>query len=335
MAPVKRKRRTTSPMLAVLALVAIGAATLFGDRVPILNEVAGYLSELVGGGSQVSGPQVSGLMGPAEVLKVSDGDTVHVLLEGTDESVRLIGVDTPEKFSSAKLTKDAEASPLSVEEIQKLGKEASAYTENLLAGREVYVQVGVEERDRYRRLLAYLYVLAPGGDWTFDGQTFTQVNLELARAGWADPLTIPPNVDFAEEYVAAAREARAAGRGMWGRGVGSARVALVAGLRSLYTVSPNIFQHQHSVLVVTVLRLFESEEKAVGYGGAVTVTERIDPQGVLETAIKRVETVLRPFTGLPVDPERLVTRREAQRFSLIGRQQHLRLGGGNRSDFTP
>ena len=216
MAPVKRKRRSTSPALAVLALVAIGAATLFGDRVPILNEVAGYLSELVGGSQP--GPQVSGLMGPAEVLKISDGDTVHILLEGVDESVRLIGVDTPEKFSSAKLDKDAEASPLSIEEIRELGEGASAYTADLLVGREVYVQIGVEERDRYRRLLAYLYVPRPGGDWTFDGQTFTQVNLELARAGWAEPLTIPPNVDFAEEYVAAAREARAAGRGMWGEG---------------------------------------------------------------------------------------------------------------------
>ena len=212
MAPVRRKRRTTSPVLAVLALVAIGAATLFGDRVPILNGVATYLSELVGGS------QVSGLIGPAEVVKISDGDTVRVLLDGTEESVRLIGVDTPEKFSSAKLDKDAEASPLSIEEIRELGEGASAYTADLLAGREVYVQIGVEERDRYRRLLAYLYVPQPGGDWTFDGQTFTQVNLELAQAGWAEPLTIPPNVDFAEEYVAAAREARAAGRGMWGEG---------------------------------------------------------------------------------------------------------------------
>lgn len=216
MAPVKRKRRSSSPTVAVLALLAIGAATLFGDRVPILNEVAGYLSELVGG--QPSGPQVSGLTGPAEVLKVSDGDTVHVLLEGTDESVRLIGVDTPEKFKSAKLTRDAEESPLSAQEIQELGEGASAYAENLLAGREVYVQTGVEARDRYGRLLAYLYLLEPDGEWTFGGQNFTQINLELARAGWADPLTIPPNVDFAEEYVAAAREARNAGRGMWGEG---------------------------------------------------------------------------------------------------------------------
>lgn len=216
--PVKRKRRTTSPALAVLALVAIGAATLFGDRVPILNELAGYLSEFVGGGTQASGPQVSGLLGPAEVVRVSDGDTVRVLLGGTEESVRLIGVDTPEKFSSTKLTRDAEESPLSETEIQELGEQASTFAENLLAGGEVYVQTGVEERDRYGRLLAYLYVLEPDGAWEFGGQNFTQVNLELARAGWADPLTIPPNVDFAEEYVAATQEARNAGRGMWGEG---------------------------------------------------------------------------------------------------------------------
>lgn len=207
------KRRTLSPALALLALLAIGAATLFGDRLPILNDVAGFLSEQVGGG-----PQVSGLLGPAEVVRVSDGDTVRVNLDGTEESVRLIGVDTPEKFGSAKLTRDAEESPLSVDEIQELGEQASAFAENLLAGREVYVQTGVEERDRYGRLLAYLYVLEPDGAWEFGGQNFTQVNLELARAGWADPLTIPPNVDFAEAYVDAAQEARNAGRGMWGRG---------------------------------------------------------------------------------------------------------------------
>jgi micrococcal nuclease len=208
-----RRTRTVSPALALLALVAIAGATLFGDRVPILNEVARYLSEQVGGG-----PQVSGLLGPAEVVRVSDGDTVRILLDGAEESVRLIGVDTPEKFRSAKLTRDAEASPLSVEEIRELGEGASAFAERLLAGREVYVQPGVEERDRYGRLLAYLYVLEPGGEWAFGGENFTQINLELARAGWADPLTIPPNVEFAEEYVAAAREARLAGRGMWGEG---------------------------------------------------------------------------------------------------------------------
>lgn len=208
-----QRRRTASPLLALLALLAIGAAALFGERVPLLHDVAGYLSELVGGG-----PQVEGLAGPAEVVRIADGDTVRIMLAGQEESVRLIGVDTPEKHRSAKLTRDAEASPLSVDEIRALGEQASAFTEQLLSGREVYVQPGTQERDRYGRLLAYLYVRDPEGEWEVGGERFTQVNLALARAGWADPLTIPPNVEFADDYVAAAREARDAGRGMWGEG---------------------------------------------------------------------------------------------------------------------
>ncbi|ADI15499.1 thermonuclease family protein [Truepera radiovictrix] len=206
-------RRTVSPLLALLVLVAVGAATLFGERVPVLGDLAAYLSELVG-----AGPQVEGLMGPAEVVRVSDGDTVRISLDGQEENVRLIGVDTPEKHRGAKLTRDAESSPLSADEIQALGEQASAFTERLLAGGEVYVQPGTRERDRYGRLLAYLYVRDPEGAWEVGGERFTQVNLELVRAGWADPLTIPPNVEFADEYVAAAREARAAGRGMWAQG---------------------------------------------------------------------------------------------------------------------
>jgi micrococcal nuclease len=213
---VKRGRRTVSPVVALLALVAIGAATLLGDRVPVLNEVAGYLSELVGGGP--SGPQVSGLTGPSKIVRVSDGDTVRINLNAQEESVRLIGIDTPEKFASAKLTRDAEASPLSVSEIRALGEQASAYAERLMAAGEVYVQLGTQARDRYGRLLAYVYVRDPEGEWEFGGERFLQVNLELARAGWADPLTIPPNVEYADDYVAAAREARSAGRGMWSEG---------------------------------------------------------------------------------------------------------------------
>jgi len=77
------------------------------------------------------------------------------------------------------------------------------------------VELDVQERDRYRRVLAYLYLESPRGDWTYGGRRFVQVNLELVRAGWAEPYTVPPNVRYAELYVQAAREARAKGRGMW------------------------------------------------------------------------------------------------------------------------
>lgn len=123
----------------------------------------------------------------ARVTGVTDGDTIS--LSGVGR-VRLIGVDTPEVFGGAEC----------------YGREASAYVKRLLPeGRRVRYRLGVEPRDRYGRALAYV--------WLDDGQ---MVNGLLAVLGYAQPLTIPPNVDFAELFVAAARGARRAGRGLWG-----------------------------------------------------------------------------------------------------------------------
>ncbi len=140
------------------------------------------------------------LQGPVPVLQVFDGDTVELPFGQGNESVRLIGIDTPETYPKT----------------EPFGPEASAFTEALLSGREVYAQLGVEERDRHGRVLAYLYFEDPAGDWRSGDVTFRQVNLEIVRAGLADPLTIPPNNQFSEMYAQAAREARAEGRGMWG-----------------------------------------------------------------------------------------------------------------------
>ncbi len=140
------------------------------------------------------------LQGPVPVLRIFDGDTVELPFGQSEESVRLIGIDTPETYPKT----------------EPYGPEASAFTGALLRGREVYAQLGVEERDRHGRVLAYLYLEDPIGDWRSGDVTFRQVNLEIVRAGLADPLTIPPNSQFSEVYKQAAREARAEGRGMWG-----------------------------------------------------------------------------------------------------------------------
>jgi len=140
------------------------------------------------------------LQGPIPVLQVFDGDTVELPFEQGEERVRFIGIDTPETYP----------------ETEPFGPEASAFTEALLSGREVYVEIGVEERDRHGRVLAYLYLEDPAGDWQSGSKNFRQVNLEVVRAGLADTLTIPPNSQFSEMYKQAAREARAEGRGMWG-----------------------------------------------------------------------------------------------------------------------
>ena len=125
------------------------------------------------------------------VRKVVDGDTIEV---SRGERVRLIGVDTPE-------TKDPNRP------VGCYGKEASAFIARLLpAGTAVRLVGDVEQRDRYGRLLAYVYRRSDG----------LFVNAELLRRGYAQLLTVPPNVAHTDEFVTLARQAREGAQGLWG-----------------------------------------------------------------------------------------------------------------------
>jgi micrococcal nuclease len=127
----------------------------------------------------------------AHVVRVVDGDTIKVRLDGgLTERVRYIGIDTPESVKPD--------TP-----VQCFAKKASHYNSALVAGRNVLLKTDAEERDRYGRLLAYVYA----------GTTF--VNRELVAHGYARTLTIPPNVAHADEFARLARRAREAGRGLW------------------------------------------------------------------------------------------------------------------------
>ncbi len=133
--------------------------------------------------------------GRATVVRVVDGDTLVVRLGGGEERIRLIGIDTPESVKPN--------TP-----VQCFATEASARTKALLPiGTGVRLERDAELRDRYKRLLAYVYRQP---DNLF-------VNLALAREGFALPYTFPPNVAHADDFVAAATEARQAVRGLWGR----------------------------------------------------------------------------------------------------------------------
>lgn len=133
--------------------------------------------------------------GHAEVVRVVDGDTIVVRLAGIEESVRLLGIDTPESVDPR--------SP-----VECFGKEASAQTASLLPpGTEVRLVRDVEARDRYARLLAYVY---RADDGAF-------VNLQLVQDGYAGVLNYPPNVAHADELAAAAAHARHEARGMWSK----------------------------------------------------------------------------------------------------------------------
>jgi micrococcal nuclease len=125
---------------------------------------------------------------PATLTKHTDGDTFYLSSIG---KVRLIGVDTPEVFG----------------EQECFGRQASRFVEESVPlGAHVRYRLGVEERDRYGRALAYV--------WLDDGRF---INRLLVARGFAQPLTVPPNVEYEEIFVRAARRARDAGRGLWGR----------------------------------------------------------------------------------------------------------------------
>jgi micrococcal nuclease len=126
------------------------------------------------------------------VLRVVDGDTILVAVGGRQERVRYIGVDTPETVKPR--------TP-----VQCFGKRASAENHRLVDGRAVRLVSDVEARDRYGRLLAYVY---RADDGLF-------VNAALVGGGYATTLTIAPNVRFAGRFAALARQARDAGRGLW------------------------------------------------------------------------------------------------------------------------
>ena len=125
------------------------------------------------------------------VLKVIDGDTVEIQYNGNLTKVRLIGVDTPETVHPNK-------------PVQVFGKEASAFTRNLLLGESVYLRFDREMRDKYGRLLAYLY-RAPDGLF---------VNLEIVRQGYGHAYTRYPfnHLELFQHYEHRAQKAR---KGMW------------------------------------------------------------------------------------------------------------------------
>lgn len=133
------------------------------------------------------------LQANARVMRVVDGDTLVADVGGAEERIRLIGVDTPESVKRG--------SP-----VECFGQEASSHAKELLPrGTPIRIVLDVEERDRYERLLAYVYRAS-------DGEF---VNLALARDGYAGLLTYPPNVAHVEQFRAAVAEARRDGRGLW------------------------------------------------------------------------------------------------------------------------
>ena len=127
----------------------------------------------------------------ALVVRVVDGDTIHVRIGGRVEKVRYIGVNTPELHHPTRRKEPG-------------GREAHAANRRLVEGKRVRLDLDVQSRDRYGRMLAYVWI----GD--------TMVNAELVRLGFAQVMTVPPNVRHQALFAKLQRAAREAGRGLWG-----------------------------------------------------------------------------------------------------------------------
>jgi endonuclease YncB( thermonuclease family) len=130
----------------------------------------------------------------ATLLRVVDGDTIRVMLNGEDTPVRYIGIDTPEPDDP---DPDQRA----------LADAATAANAALLEGHELILERDVSDVDTFGRILRYV--------WIDDGGDLTLVNRELVRRGFATASSYPPDVAHDGVLAEAQEEARRAGAGMW------------------------------------------------------------------------------------------------------------------------
>jgi micrococcal nuclease len=169
--------RTVAAVRRSLVLLAVSIAAL-----------AFALSSRSRGSDDTPGATLSG-----RVVRIVDGDTIRVAVAGRVERVRYIGIDTPESVKPG--------TP-----VQCYAHRAASENARLVGGgRRVRLVLDVESRDRFGRLLAYVYRASDG----------LFVNAELVRGGFARTLTIPPNVRFAARFRALAAQARRSHRGLW------------------------------------------------------------------------------------------------------------------------
>ena len=175
-------------LLTMVAVLAVGCSD---HQVVLTHQAPATFGEEPGGYEE------------ATVVRVVDGDTIVVTVTsrtdgpgagsapfGQEQSVRLIGIDTPESVKPG--------SP-----VECFGREAASAAKALLEGQSVRLVRDVEEADQYDRLLRYVYL----GD--------EMANARLVVNGYANAYTYPPSVRHSELFVQLEREAREGNRGLW------------------------------------------------------------------------------------------------------------------------
>lgn len=132
----------------------------------------------------------------ALVVKVIDGDTLEVDIDGENFKLRLVGIDTPETVDPRR-------------PVGCFGKEASSQVKELLSGKKVILQKDVSNTDKFGRLLRLVYL-------PLEDKTTLFVNDYLVREGFAKASTYPPDVKYAAQFLAAQKQAQENNRGLWG-----------------------------------------------------------------------------------------------------------------------
>ncbi len=127
-----------------------------------------------------------------QVVKVIDGDTFWVADDTKRFKVRFIGIDAPETRNSRWKQKGA------------LAQEAKKFVQELTDKKTIRLELDVQKKDRYQRVLAYVYLA--------DGRL---LNAELLKHGYAVVDTYPPNVKYVEKFIELQQIAKAARVGVW------------------------------------------------------------------------------------------------------------------------
>ena len=178
MAKGRRSRSNKNKVISIIITLAVVVAITYGKDNGIIPK--GLIPE------RLDEKSSSIESGKVYCDRVVDGDTIVVLMDGKKEKVRMIGIDTPESVHPDK----SRNTPM--------GKIASKYTKDNLEGKYVTLETDVQERDKYGRVLAYVYL---------DDKMF---NKTLLEEGLAELMTIPPNVKYSEDFkkIEAEREGK-------------------------------------------------------------------------------------------------------------------------------
>lgn len=187
------KKKLKKQLTGIVTSIVVVTIAFLLDRFEVID-IQEYLSGFETKSKNYTKLQVSTNINDEdvyEVVRVVDGDTFVVNYNGENEKVRLIGVDTPESVHP------------NDEKNTEFGDMVSIYSKEMLTGKQVALEFDVEQRDKYGRLLAYVYI---------DGQMYNKLLLEK---GYAKLATYPPNVKYVDDFTTIQKQARENRVGLW------------------------------------------------------------------------------------------------------------------------